>query len=95
MEKRNFLLSSKTVGWIALILIFAAIVLSMTVPGVKKDWWEMSDIFFFFMMAFSHLASLYLNKISAQAAKTLDNYAFIFGLMGMIALVVIWILTHF
>ena len=95
MENRNFLLYSKTVGWIALIIIFAAIVLSIIVPGVKKDWWEMTDIFFFFMMAFSHLAALYLNKISVQASKTLDKFSFIFGLLGVIALVVIYILTNF
>ena len=95
MEKSNILLSSKTVGWIALIIIFAAIVLSMAVPGVKKDWWEMIDIFFFFMMAFSHLAALYLNKISVQAAKTLDKLAFLFGLLGIIALIAVYIITNF
>ncbi|MDE6296312.1 MAG: hypothetical protein K2L89_00550 [Muribaculaceae bacterium] len=95
MEKNNVLRSSKTVGWIALIIVFSAIVLSMTIPGVKKDWWEMIDIFFFFMMAFSHLAALYLNKISVQASKTLDKIAFVFGILGIIALIVVYFITNF
>ncbi|MDE6682182.1 MAG: hypothetical protein K2J87_02005 [Muribaculaceae bacterium] len=67
----------------------------MAIPGIKKAWWEMTDIFFFFMMAFSHLASIYLQKMSLQASRTLDKCAFIFGALGVIALIVIFFINQF
>lgn len=93
--ERSGLLKSKIVAWIALIVIFGDLVLSMVIPGIKQEWWELTDIFFFFMMAFSHLAAIYLQKMSMQASRTLDKFAFIFGLLGVIALIVIFIINNF
>lgn len=92
--ERNGLLRSKIVAWIALIVIFADLVLSMVIPGIKQEWWELTDIFFFFMMAFSHLAALYLQKMSLSASRTLDKCAFIFGALGVIALIVIFFINQ-
>lgn len=94
MERSGFL-RSKIVGWVALIIILGDLILSMVIPGVKKEWWEMTDIFFFFMMAFSHLASLYLANISGPASRTLDKFSFIFGILGFLALIVIFFINNF
>lgn len=89
---QNRLLKSKLVGWIALFLCLVVLILSMAIPGVKKEWWELIDIFFIFMMVFSHLAALYLKGMSTQASRTLDRFAFIFGCIGVIAFIVIYFL---
>ncbi len=91
--QQNGLLKSKIVAWLALILIFGIIILSMVIPGIKKEWWELTDVFFFFMMAFSHLAAIYLYKMSQAASRMLDKFAFLFGVLGIISLVVIYFLS--
>ena len=88
------LTESKGVAWIGMLLCIVVLVLSIAIPGVKKDWWELIDIFFIFMMVFSHLAALYLGKMSAPAARMLDICAFVFGVIGVISFVVIFIVNQ-
>lgn len=91
--EQNRLLKSKILAWIALFLCFVVLILSMAIPGIKKEWWELTDIFFFFMMSFSHIAALYLEKMSVQASRTLDKFAFVFGLLGIISLIVVYFIN--
>ncbi|MDE5790796.1 MAG: hypothetical protein K2H96_06180 [Muribaculaceae bacterium] len=88
------LTESKGVAWAGLVLCVAVLVLSMVIPGVKKEWWELIDIFFIFMMVFSHLAALYLGRMSPPAGKMLDRLAFIFGVVGVIAFIVVFIINQ-
>lgn len=93
MERKS-LLKSKIVAWIAFIFILVFLIMSLVLPGGKKEWWQLTDVFFYFMMAFSHLAAIYLYKMSPAASRTLDKCAFIFGLLGILALVVVFILDQ-
>lgn len=88
------LTESKGLAWVAMILCVVVLVLSMAIPGVKKEWWEMIDIFFIFMMVFSHLAALYLKKMSQAASTMLDRLAFAFGALGVVAFIVVFILNQ-
>lgn len=94
MEKKS-LIKSKIFAWVALGLIIAVLILSMVLPDGRKEWWQMIDIFFYFMAAFSHLAALYLEKMSVAASRQLDKIAFIFGVLGILALIVIFIIDNF
>ena len=89
----NKLAKSKAVAWIALVLCIIVLVLSMALPGIKNEWWQLIDIFFIFMMVFSHIAALYLEKMSKEASRTLDRFALIFGVLAVIAFFVVFILT--
>lgn len=88
------LTESKGVAWFGMILCIVVLVLSMAIPGVKKEWWELIDIFFIFMMVFSHLAALYLKKMSPSASAMLDRLAFAFGVVGLIAFIIVYILNQ-
>ena len=83
---------SRIVAWGGLLLCIIVLILSMAIPGIKSEWWELIDIFFIFMMAFSHLAAVYLKKMSAAASQSLDRLALIFGILAVIAFIVVFIL---
>lgn len=87
--KTTTLLKSAPLAWGAMILI--AIVLVLTFR-LRPCWWAFIDIFFFFMMAFSHAAACSLVKISPAASRTLDLAALVCGIAAVAALIVEWIL---
>ena len=88
------LTESKGLAWGGMLLCIIVLVLSLAMPGVKKEWWELIDIFFIFMMVFSHLAALYLAKMSQPAARMLDKFAFSFGVIGLISFIVIFFVNQ-
>ena len=88
------LTESKGLAWGGMLLCIIVLVLSLAMPGVKKEWWELIDIFFIFMMVFSHLAALYLAKMSQAAARMLDKFAFAFGVIGLISFIVIFFVNQ-
>lgn len=77
-------LSSKPAAWAAILLI--AIVIAITFK-LRTQWWCFIDIFFAFMMAFCHLTSLYLKRISVQASRQLEATAAVFGALFVAALI--------
>lgn len=79
------MLKSKTVAWAAFILIILVIGLTFTLRPV---WWAFSDIFFAFMMVFSHLMAVYIYKLNPFASRSLDRFALVFGILTVVALVV-------
>lgn len=86
------LIESKICAWGALLLCILVLILSMSLPGLKNEWWELTDVFFIFMMAFSHLAAVYLKKMSPAASRSLDRLAFVFAILALVAFIVIFIL---
>ncbi|MDE6717021.1 MAG: hypothetical protein K2J70_02410 [Muribaculaceae bacterium] len=83
---------SKTLAWAALILCIALLVISMAVPGLKTEWWQLFDVFFLFMTVFSHLAAIYLEKMSKPASQMLDRMALIFGILAIISFIAVFII---
>lgn len=79
-------------AWGAMLLMVVIIIVAV-VTRVVSSIWEYSVIFLAFMGVFCHLASLMLAKMSGAAAKKLDLAAFIFGLLAIIALIVVFILN--
>lgn len=62
---------------------------------MRSAWWSYSDLFFIFMMAFSHLAALYLKRFSASASKTLEQVAMACGVLTVLAFIVEYLLFLF
>ncbi|MBD5204912.1 MAG: hypothetical protein HDS84_00830 [Bacteroidales bacterium] len=83
---------SKLVAWIAMILVVVLTVLSVL---LKTPWWGMIAIFFCFIGVFSHLASLYIKKMSPPAARTLELCAFVFMLLAVIGFIAEYIAYQF
>lgn len=86
--------TSKGVAWAAFAIVVAAVVCAVCMPGFKHFWWQTFDIFFAFMMVFCHLAALYLYKMSLDASKKLDFLALIFGILAVIAFIVIFFVSQ-
>ena len=80
----NKLLESRAAAWTALILVIILIIVTFRMRSV---WWSFIDLFFVFMMVFSHLAALYLKRMSPQAGRTLDRVAFVCALLTVVAFV--------
>lgn len=86
--------TSKTVAWIAFAVVILAVILAVCLPGYKQYWWETLDIFFAFMMVFSHLAALYIARMSADASKKLDLISLLFGILAIISFIVIFVIDQ-
>lgn len=88
---QNFL-RSKFIAWVALFLIVVVII---TTFRFRPAWWYFFDEFFAFMMVFSWLASLYIIRFNKYAAKTLRNFAGIFGILTVVSLIVEFFLMEY
>lgn len=75
---------SKTVAWIALLLIVVVLVLNVI---VENAWWSFIDIFFAFMMMFCHLVSLYIEKFNKVSAGKLEMISFVCGILMIVAFI--------
>ena len=84
---------SKTVAWLAMILVVILLVV-MICLGMFNEVWEYSSIFFAFMMVFCHLMALNLRKMSMAASRKLDVLSLIFGILTVVAVIVIYILAQ-
>lgn len=78
------LAKSKIVAWAAFVLVFVVMVLSFV---IRQPWWTFIDIFFGFMMIFSHLVALYIEKFNVFAARRLDVFAFVFGILMFVTFI--------
>lgn len=77
------ILKSKTVAWLAFILVIVAVVSTF---GLRSEWWTFCDIFFIFMATFSHLIAVNISKFNAYASRKLDTAALVFAILFIIAL---------
>lgn len=78
------MLKSKTAAWLAMLIVI--IVIAFTMP-YRQAWWIFIDIFFAFMMVFSQLASLYIEKLNKYAAKKLRTCAAVFLILWFFSLI--------
>lgn len=85
----KYLLTSKAACWGALILVIVCLIIQMKTPC--QPWWTYSGIFAAFMMIFSHMAALYLYRMSPLASKKLDYVALFFGILTIIAIIAIYV----
>lgn len=79
------LIESKITAWLAMTLVVAMIVLSFL---LHTPWWGFIAEFFCFLAVFSHLASLYLRRMSPAAGRKLETCAFIclvIAVLGFVA----------
>lgn len=72
-------------------MIIVVIIVAI-VTNVVSSVWEYSTIFLAFMAIFCHLMSLLLLKMSSSASRKLGVCAMIFGLLAVVALIVVFIL---
>lgn len=82
--------TSKAMAWGGLLLTVILIVVCMVVPGIKNNLWEMTDLFFLFMGAFSHLMAISLAKMSKSASGTLDRISLVCIILAIISFIVIY-----
>ena len=82
---------STALAWGSMVIIVIVIIIAVCTRIVSSIW-EYSTLFLAFMAIFCHLMSLMLNKMSANAAKKLDYIALLFGVLAIIALIVVFIL---
>ncbi len=85
-------IQSKIASWGAFLLIVMWVILAIF---TDEPWWGYISIFFAFMMTFCHLASLYLRKISIDAASKLDVISFVCGILMLVSFIIIYILESF
>lgn len=84
MASSNRLLKSKITAWAALMAVVVMIALTFR---MRCAWWACIDTFFAFMMAFAHLAALYLERFNAFASRRLDMIALVCGFMTLLAII--------
>lgn len=79
------LLKTKAAAWGELVLI---VIWLVWMVSRHMQWWYFISVFFAFMMAFCHLAALYLYKTSSSASKKLDLVALVMGVLFIVAIIV-------
>lgn len=85
----NKIINSVAVAIMLVVLVVVMIVISFP---FRTEWWSFADIFFVFMMAFTHLMALTLRKMSERASRILDRIAIVCGMLFVIAFIVEFIL---
>lgn len=78
------LVKSRITAWLALAIVIALLVLTFNMRGA---WWEYIDIFFAFLMTFTHLLAVYFQKLTG-ISRQLDMTALVCGLLMIISLIV-------
>jgi hypothetical protein len=63
-------------------------VLLVATYSMRPNWWNFLDIFFLFMMAFSHAISLMISRFNKFAGQRLEIIAAGMAVLGVIALIV-------
>lgn len=85
------LLDSKIAAWFAMLLASAIVVISCI---LRTPWWGLIAEFFCFMGVFSHLAALYLAKMSVSASGKLDRCALVLLILAGVAFIVEYFLFN-
>jgi hypothetical protein len=55
---------------------------------IRKYWWCFFDIFFAFMMAFSHAMSLVVQKYNPYVYKQLERFAIYSAILMIVSLII-------
>lgn len=85
------LIESKVTAWVAMALVVALIVLSFL---LGTPWWGFIAEFFCFIAVFSHLASLYLRRMSPAAGRKLDTCALVCIIIAVIGFIAEYIVFN-
>lgn len=85
------LIESKLTAWVAMILVVALVVISML---LGTPWWGFIAEFFCFLAVFSHLASLYLRKMSPAAGRKLETCALVCIILSLIGFITEYIVFN-
>ncbi|MCM1370256.1 MAG: hypothetical protein NC204_07805 [Candidatus Amulumruptor caecigallinarius] len=85
------LVKSKITAWVAMALVVTLIVLTFL---LHMQWWTFIAEFFAFLAVFSHLAALYLGKMSRAASSKLETIAFICCILAVIGVIVLQFCTE-
>lgn len=83
--------ASKSAAWGAMILTVVLIIVAICTRVVSSIW-EYVPLFTLFMTVFCHLAALLLMPMSKVASRKLDVAAAVFGILTIIAIIVVFIL---
>lgn len=80
-----------------LIGLVAVIIFIVCTFGFRKQfgWWAFMDVFALFMCVFSHLMALMLRRMSIYAAKRMDMFAMVFGVLFVITLIAEFIIYSY
>lgn len=73
-------------------ILMVVVIIVVICTRVVSSIWEYSALFCAFMAVFCHLMSFLLMKMSPKACKKLDTIAGIFGVLTVVAIIVIFIL---
>lgn len=87
-------MQSKQAAWLAFVLVLVYMVVTFKFR-MEIGWWMYIDIFFIFMAAFMNLLICYLRKINPFVARKLNTFAFLFGLLFLVALIAEWAIFLF
>lgn len=84
------LMKSKATAWMAMALVVVMIVLCFM---LHTPWYGFISVFFCFLAVFSHLASLYLVRMSRVAARKLEVAAMVCIILAIIGFIAeyIWL----
>lgn len=85
------LLESKLLAYCSLLIVVTMIVVAML---LHTPWWGFIAIFFLFLALFSHLAALYIKKISIYSSQLLDKIAFWLLILSVVGLVAVYIISN-
>lgn len=77
--------------WAMILMVVVIIILICT--RVISSIWEYTAAFTAFMAIFCHLMAIMLYRMSASASKKLDLIAIVFGILTIVAIIVIFILN--
>lgn len=85
------LIESKVTAWVAMVLVVAMVVISVL---LHTPWYGLIAEFFCFLGVFSHLASLYLRRMSAAAGRKLETSAMVCMVLAVIGFVAEYFIFH-
>ena len=83
-------LQSKGAAWAAFIAVLVYLVVSFK-SRMFTAWWMLIDVFCLFMATFLYLVIAYIRNVNRPVADKLNTWAFIFGVLFVIALFGEWI----
>lgn len=86
------LVESKITAWVALVLVVALIVISFL---LGTPWWGFIAVFFCFLAVFSHLAALYLRRMSAAASRKLETCALVCIIIAVLGFIAEYVIYNF
>lgn len=86
------LVKSKATAWFAMLLAVSLVVMSFL---LGTPWWGFIAVFFCFIAVFSHLAALYLCRMSPSAARKLETCALVCIILAIVGFITEYILFSF